>query len=75
MILHQDIIDAVGPHQLCAGWCAGVEAAFHSDKSLFLNELSAGALLVDVSNTFNSLIGQQLSITFNISVHLSPIWY
>ena len=29
MILLQDIIEAVGSRQLCAGHCAGVEAAVH----------------------------------------------
>ena len=55
MILHQDITDAVGPRQLCGGHCAGIEAAVHSVRSLLLNKSSAGALLVDASNAFNSL--------------------
>ena len=55
MIIRQDIVDVVGPRQLCAGHCAGVEAAVHSVMSLLLNESSACALLVDASNASNSL--------------------
>ena len=71
LILHQDIIDAVGPRQLCAGHCAGVEAAVHSVRSLLLNESSAGALLVDASNAFNSL--NRATALHNIQYLCPPI--
>ena len=75
MILHQDIIDAVGPRQLCPGHFAGIEAAVHSVRSLWLSESSAGALLVDAIVMHSTLsTEQQLSMTFNIFVPLSPNW-
>ena len=41
MILYLDIIDVLGPCQLCCQYCAGVEGAVHSVRSLWLSESSA----------------------------------
>ena len=50
-----DILEAVGPLQLCAGQDAGCEAAIHAMRSLFAEENTEAVLLVDASNAFNSL--------------------
>ena len=41
--------------ELCAGQCASCEAAVHVMREIFADEGTEGILLVDVSNTFNSL--------------------
>ena len=69
MILRQDIIDSVGPCQLCAGLCAGNEIAVHSVRSLWLSESSASALLVNASNAFTAL--NRATTLHNIQ-HLCP---
>ena len=46
---------AAGPIQLCAGQMSGVEAAIHSMRAMFSTDHTEGMLLVDASNTFNSL--------------------
>ena len=50
-----DIMEAVGPRQLCAGQIAGIDAAVHGMRSLFSREDTEAVLLVDASNAFNSL--------------------
>ena len=50
-----DIQSAVGSLQLCAGQDAGVEAAVHAMRMVFVSESTEGVLLVDASNAFNSL--------------------
>ena len=50
-----DIQDAVGPLQLCAGQIAGIEAAVHAMKASFQSNDTKAILLVDASNAFNSL--------------------
>ena len=54
-IVRQDIQEAAGSIQLCAGQIAGVEAAVHAVHSLFHNEETEAVLLVDASNAFNCL--------------------
>lgn len=49
------IQEAVDVSQLCAGQEAGCEAAIHALRRLFENDSTAGVLLVDASNAFNSL--------------------
>ena len=73
MILCQDIIDAVGPRQFCAGHCASVEAAVHQSGVYgWVNHpLVPYWLMLAMHSTL--LIEQQLSITFIIFVPLSPI--
>ena len=51
----EDIQDAVGPLQLCAGHDAGCEAAIHAMRKIFDDEETEGVLLVDAKNAFNSL--------------------
>ena len=48
-------MDAASCLQLCAGQRAGCEAAVHAMREIFADEGTEGILLVDASNTFNSL--------------------
>ena len=69
MIIRQDILEVSGSAQLCAGQLAGVEAAVHAVRLLFCDESSAGVLLVDTSNAFNSL---NRTTTLHNILHLCP---
>ena len=51
----QDVIDASGPTQVCAGHKSGSEAAIHAMHDIFESDETDAALLVDASNIFNSL--------------------
>ena len=61
-----DILEAIGPLQLCAGQDAGSEAAIHAMHSLFAEEDTEAALLVNASNAFNSL--NRKAALHNISI-------
>ena len=54
-IVGGDMQDVAGTAQLCAGQIAGIEVGVHSVRKLFEDKGSEAALLVDASNTFNSL--------------------
>ena len=54
-VIRDDIQAAAGPHQLCAGQIAGIEAAVHAVRSVFNHNDSDAILLVDATNAFNSL--------------------
>ena len=54
-VIKPDILKVTGNLQLCAGKEAGVEAAVHSVHTLFEDESTDAALLVDASNAFNRL--------------------
>ena len=51
----QDVIDASGVTQACAGHKSGSEAAIHAMHDIFESDETDAALLVDASNAFNSL--------------------
>ena len=53
--ISEDIQDAAGPLQLCAGQDAGCEAAVHAMRQLFQSPDAEAVLLVDATNAFNSL--------------------
>ena len=53
--LKQDVKEAAGPIQVCAGHKAGSEAAIHAMHEIFQEGNSQGVLLIDASNAFNSL--------------------
>ena len=55
IITRQDVQEAAGFIQLCAGQITGIEAVVHAVCSFFLSEETEALLLVDTSNAFNSL--------------------
>lgn len=59
-----DILEAAGTLQLCAGQMSGIEAAVHAVDSPFQQAETEAILLVDASNTFNSL--NRLCALYNI---------
>ena len=54
-ITKQDLQEAAGSMQLCAGQIAGIEAGVHTVHTLFQTEETEAVLLVDASNAFNTL--------------------
>ena len=54
-VVKDTILDAAGGLQMCAGQIAGCEAAAHSIREHFQESGTEAALLVDATNTFNSL--------------------
>ena len=65
-VLDADIQLAAGALQTCAGHDTGSEAAIHAMKSIFDDDNTHAALLVDATNAFN-LINRQAAL-HNISV-------
>ena len=68
-VLGSDVIDAVGPLQLCAGQDGGCEVAVHDIHHLFSDPTSEALLLVDAENAFNSLNRQ---VALRNALHLCP---
>jgi len=64
LALWDDIQDAAGALQVCAGQLSGCEAAVHAMHKIFESPETEAAILVDASNAFNSLNRQSPSITF-----------
>ena len=54
-LIGQDIQEAAGSLQFCAGQDCGIEVAIHIMHDVFNSSDTDGVLLVDASNTFNSL--------------------
>ena len=54
-VVRDDIQEAVGSSQLCAGQIAGVEAAAHAIRDAYKDVETEAVLLVDASNAFNCL--------------------
>ena len=54
-VIKDDVQQATGAVQLCAGQIAGIEAAIHATRLCFSSPGTEGVLLVDASNAFNSL--------------------
>lgn len=54
-VVRQDVREAVGPLQLCAGQPAGCEVAVHAMAEIFRDAGTDAVLLVDASNAFNSV--------------------
>ena len=54
-VAKQDVINASGVMQVCAGQKSGWEAAIHAMRNIFKADETDAALLVDASNAFNSL--------------------
>ena len=53
--INDDIQDAAGPLQVCAGHLSGCEAAVHAMRQVFEAPDTDAVILVDASNAFNSL--------------------
>ena len=53
--LKEEIKEAAGPLQVCAGHNAGAEAAIHTMSQVFVEEGIDGILLIDASNAFNQM--------------------
>ena len=53
--LKEEIKEAAGPLQVCAGHSAGSEAATHAMSQVFVEEGTDGILLIDASNAFNQM--------------------
>ena len=53
--INDDIQDAAGPLQVCAGHLSGWEAAVHAMRQVFEAPDTDAVILVDASNAFNSL--------------------
>ena len=68
-VTRQDIQQAAGSLQLCAGQVAGIDAAIHTMSHLFNDDASEAILLVDANNAFNLL--NRLAALENIR-HLCP---
>ena len=54
-VIKDDIREAVGNLQVCAGQQAGCEAAIHAVREIFENTECEAVMLVDASNAFNTL--------------------
>ena len=67
--LSNDIQEAAGPLQVCAGQLSGCEAAVHAAHQVFQSPSTEGLILVDACNAFNSL--NQETALRNI-LHLCP---
>ena len=71
VMLKQDILEASGPLQVCAGQESSCEAAIHAMSQTFADEDIEGAHLVDATNAFNS-INRQAAL-HNISIICPPL--
>ena len=68
-VIKEDIREAAGLSQLCAGQLSGCEVAVHSVQTLFDSPDTEAAMLVDATNAFNSLNHQA---TLRNIQHLCP---
>ena len=51
----EEIKEAVGPLQVCAGHSAGSEAAIHAMNQVFNEEGADRVLLIDATKAFNQM--------------------
>jgi len=65
-IILNDVLQAAGPLQLCAGQPAGCEMAIHAMRKVFDSSDSEAVLQVDATNAFNCL-NHQVALR-NISI-------
>ena len=72
VLLKQDILDASGPLQVCAGQESGCEAAIHAMRQIFAGEEAEGALLVDATYAFNSINRQAALHNISIMCPIKP---
>ena len=72
-VAKQDVINASGAMQVCAGQKSGGEAAIHAMRNIFEADETDAALLVDASNAFNSLcplIATYVTNTYRVPARL-----
>ena len=53
--IKDDIIEAAGPLQTCAGLNSGIEATIHAMRRVFEDDSTEAVMLVDAENAFNNL--------------------
>ena len=53
--IREDIINAAGPLQTCAGLKSGIEASIHAMRQIYELDSTEAVLLVDAENAFNNL--------------------
>ena len=53
--IRENIIEAAGPLQTCAGLRSGIEASIHAMRKVFSEDETEALLLVDAENAFNNL--------------------
>ena len=70
-VTKEDVLDASGSLQVCAGLRSGSEAAVHVMHSIFEEEETDAVLLTDASNAFNAL--NRAAALHNIRVLCPPI--
>ena len=63
----EEIKQAAGPLQTCAGFQAGAEAAIHAMQSFFREEETDAVLLIDASNAFNSMNRRAALVNIQVS--------
>ena len=54
-LLREDIVEAAGPLQTCAGLKSGIEASIHATKRLWDETTTEAIIQVDADNAFNRL--------------------
>ena len=54
-VIKDDIQNAAGPIQTCAGLKDGIEACIHATRNIWEEESTEGVLMVDAENAFNTL--------------------
>ena len=54
-VIKDDIQNAAGPIQTCAGLKGGIEACIHATRNIWEEESTEGVLMVDAENAFNTL--------------------
>ena len=55
LTIKEDIQEAAGPLQVCAGHISGCEAAVHAMRQVYDSQQTEAVILVDASNAFNAL--------------------
>ena len=73
-LLRNEILDAVGSLQLCAGQDSGIEAAIHAMQEVFNDTTTEAVLFADATNAFNSLNwGAALRNVQHLCPSLAPV--
>ena len=54
-LFKEELKQAAGPLQVCAGFGGGAEAAIHAMNDIFQKDKTDGVLLIDASNAFNQM--------------------